>query len=60
MKNTFGVAVDGEYRDISNTLQGAKNYATRHGFKSVYTRFSMGYIVTEAARKINGKWENLK
>lgn len=44
--------------DTSLTLQGAKNYATRHGYTKVGYR--VGYNAFPAAEKINGKWVNIK
>ena len=40
--------------DISTTLRGAKNYATRHGYTKVGYR--IGYNAFVEAKKINGKW----
>lgn len=45
-----------EHTDTSNTLQGAKNYATRNGYNTVSQR--AGYNVFIKANKINGKWIN--
>lgn len=55
--HTYGVNTrNNGYTDVSNTLLGAKQYATRHGFTEVYIRFNNGYHVAKVATKINGKW----
>lgn len=57
--NTFGVALyNGEYRDVSNTERGAKNYATRHGFKVVYVRFSSSCNIALKSYFNGKKWVN--
>ena len=56
--NTYGIAINEEYKDVSNTLQGAKSYATRNGFNDVYIRFNLGYNIRCVASKVNGKWIN--
>lgn len=43
--------------DVSNTLLGAKNYATRHGYTRVSKR--VGYNALIIAEKLNNKWEYL-
>lgn len=56
MKAIYGVTLNrnGEYRDISNTLLGAKQFATRNGYREVYKR--IGSIVRKVSIKENGKW----
>jgi hypothetical protein len=62
--DTFGSCIvtvrndlqSGSYYDTSKTLQGAKNYATRHNLDNVYIRFNCGYHVECVAKKINNKW----
>lgn len=56
MKAMYGVTLNknGEYRDVSNTLLGAKNFATRNGYKEVYKR--MGYTTRLIAIKENNTW----
>jgi len=60
MQHTYGIATSsGEYIDVSKTLQGAKNYATRHGYKEVYIRFNCGYnIALVATKTTKGIWHN--
>jgi hypothetical protein len=60
-QHTYGIATtSGEYIDVSKTLAGAKNYATRHGYKEVYIRFNCGYnIALVAVKQANNKWENV-
>lgn len=48
----------GCHTDVSKTLRGAKNYATRHGYNRVSERTNCGYHVRMVAVKINGKWYN--
>ena len=43
-----------KHTDTSNTLLGAKQYATRNGFKCVSVR--IGYNVTLLEYKLFGKW----
>lgn len=46
------------YFDVSRTLLGAKQWATRNGLNKVYVRFNCGYHTAIRAEKINGKWVN--
>jgi len=57
--NTYGVISNGTHIDTSKTEKGAKNYATRHGYTKVSIRFNCGYIATEIAEKVNGKWKTI-
>lgn len=58
--HTYGVVGSNSgYVDTSSTLKGAKQYATRNGYTSVYCRPNNGYHVYPVARRINGKWINL-
>jgi hypothetical protein len=59
MSNTYGVTDNGIHYDTSKTLIGAKNYATRNGFKQVSVRFNYGYVVQVLAEKVNGKWKEV-
>lgn len=60
MRNTYGVInQDGVHIDVSDSLKGAKNYATRHGYTKVSVRYDMGYNAYIVAEKINGKWVNI-
>jgi len=58
MITVYGV-VDkyGTHTDISNTLHGAKCYATRNGYTTVSKR--VGYNVRLLSEKINGKWNSI-
>jgi len=57
--HTYGVAsYQSGYMDVSKTLLGAKQYATRNGYSEVYIRFNNGYHTAMKAEKINGKWIN--
>lgn len=42
------------HTDTSNTLLGAKQYATRNGLRNVSVR--IGYNVTLLEYKLNNKW----
>lgn len=42
--------------DVSKTLQGAKNYATRNGYEIVSYR--IGYNVFTVCNKVGNKWVN--
>jgi hypothetical protein len=50
------VCSNGIHTDTSKSLQGAKNYATRHGYDKVSIRYNCGYTVAVIAEKLNGKW----
>jgi len=57
--NTYGVLDSNEcHTDVSATLNGAKQYATKHGYDKVSIRYANGYFVRVAAEKVNGKWVN--
>ena len=43
-----------EHIDVSNTLQGAKCYATRNDYKKISLR--IGYNVVKQWQKISSKW----
>lgn len=58
--NTYGVLINGVHEDVSSTLRGAKNFATRNGFLTVTERFNCGYIAREVAHKYTGKWREIK
>ena len=47
---------EGIHTDTSNTLRGAKCYATRNNYTNVSKR--VGYSVFVVAKKINNKWVN--
>ena len=55
--NTYGVLDSNNcHIDVSKTERGAKNYATRHGYKTVSIRYNSGYNVVVVAEKIYNKW----
>lgn len=57
--NTYGINSETRgYIDTSTTLKGAKNHATRHGYKEVYVRYNHGYSVQLVAVKQGNKWIN--
>ena len=56
--NTYGI-LDSQncHIDVSRTEKGAKNYATRNGYKTVSIRYSCGYDVDiVATKRPSGKW----
>ena len=59
MSNTYGVIECGIHKDVSKTERGAKNYATRHGFKQVSIRYNCGYVARLIAEKRGNKWVDL-
>lgn len=57
--NTYGVLDRNDcHTDVSNTLRGAKCYATRHGYSTVSVRYGCGYDVSPLAFRANGRWHN--
>lgn len=57
-KAIYGVTnKDGVHTDVSLTLLGAKQYATRNGYSKVSKR--VGYNARIISEKTNGKWEYL-
>jgi len=58
--DTYGIVTgsDNIYTDTSNTLKGAKRYATINGYEKVGVRYNNGYICKILAIKINNKWVN--
>jgi len=59
--NIYGIKTrSGEHIDISRTVRGAKNYATRHGYTAVTVRNSNHYYVTELAVKHGARWKDLQ
>lgn len=58
MKNyIYGVLnTNNEHIDISNTLLGAKQYATRHGIDRISKRNLVSWAVIPVARKILNNW----
>ena len=60
--NTYGIVYgpDNIYTDVSNTLKGAKRYATNRGYDKVGIRYNSGYNCSVVAIKINNKWTKPK
>jgi plastocyanin domain-containing protein len=50
---------EGVHIDVSKSEKGAKNYATRNGYKTVTIRFNCGYNAMQIAEKKGKKCENL-
>lgn len=59
MQHVYGVLDSNNcHIDVSLSLLGAKQYATRHGYKQVSIRYNCGYNVDVVATKqANGKWK---
>jgi len=57
MQHVYGV-INSEncHIDVSNTERGAKNYATRHGYKAVSMRYNGGYTVELVAKRVADAW----
>lgn len=53
--NMHGVLTRGGYVDIAFTERGAKNFATRHGYKEVYRRSPIGDFTVILVATHNGK-----
>ena len=53
---TYGIESNGEYIVVSNSLLGAKQDATRNGFKEVYKAYN-NYHISLVSTKTNNKWE---
>ena len=57
MNHVYGVVdKNGVHHDVSKTLLGAKQYATRNGYKQVSVRYNCGYVVAIVAVKESNKW----
>ena len=58
MNNTYGIVygADNIYTDVSNSLKGAKRYATINGYKKVGIRYNNGYHCRVVSIKVNNKW----
>lgn len=56
--NTYGILDSNDcHIDVSNTEKGAKNYATRHGYKKVSVRYGDSFnVALIAVRSNSGKW----
>jgi hypothetical protein len=57
--NIYGVLSNGVHIDVSKSEKGAKNYATRNGYKTVTIRFNCGYNAMQIAEKKGGKWVDI-
>lgn len=57
-KHVYGVTHKGIHTDTSDTLLGAKQYATRNGYSIVSIRYNCGYNVEVIAIKEGGRWVN--
>ncbi len=58
---TFGiVSKENGYIDISSSLLGAKNHATRNGYTQIFKRFNSGYHVELASDKTLDYWVDSK
>ena len=47
---------NGGHIDISKSLNAAKAYATKHGYKQVSIRYNCGYVCQIIAEKRQNKW----
>ena len=55
MTNTYGVlSSSGIHTDVSKTLRGAKNYATRNGYNAVSIRYGDSFNVEHISTKFAG------
>lgn len=57
-KDIYGVLINDAHIDVSKSLKGAKQYATRNGYNIVTVRYNCGYTATVVAKRLNGKWLN--
>lgn len=58
MQTIYGVILsDGTHCDTSATEQGAKNYATRNGYREVSARYNGGYAAVIVAHRDGGRWK---
>ena len=53
------VGRDGGFIYISDTLRGAKNYATRNGYTEVYCMHAVSWAVWKVSEKVNNNWNNV-
>jgi len=62
MQDIYGVInIEGVHIDTSNTLKGAKQYATRNGYNQVSVRYNCGYnAVVIAVKRDDKKWVNFE
>lgn len=47
---------EGVHIDISQSLNAAKAYATKHGYTKVSIRYNCGYVCQIIAEKRKNKW----
>ena len=57
MIKVYGVESGQGVVDVTKSLLGAKQYATRNNYSVVYLRY--GYNVMKASVKVNGEWSDL-
>jgi len=57
----YGVLMGGVHVDVSKSIKGAKQFATRNGFNTVTVRVNCGYIARELFFKNKkGSWVTLE
>lgn len=54
--NIYGITYDGIHTDISHSLLGTKQYATKHGYNTISIRYNCGYNAEVIAKRINNEW----
>lgn len=59
MINIYGVLSNGVHIDVSQSIQGAKRYATMNGYNIVTIRYNCGYIAEQISERVNGKWKEI-
>lgn len=61
MQHIYGVVdKDQTHIDISTSEKGAKQYATRNGYKEISIRYNCGYVTEIIAIKKGRKWVTIK
>lgn len=56
----YGIISNGVHYDVSKSIKGAKNFATRNGYDVITIRINSGYICYEIAYKNKkGNWISL-
>ena len=59
MQNIYGVVnSEGVHTDVSTSLRGTKNYATRNRYDMVSVRCDGSYTATVISIKVGNKWKN--
>ena len=56
MQHIYGTVINGIHSDTSNSLHGAKCYATRNNLDNVSIRYNCGYTVKVIYKKVGKKW----